>query len=233
MWEYLTGVLPRWPFRWPLRGHKRLEERVSGAMVRLLRKSLEVDPAKRFARGDEMLSALLVAAPVAAGRALGREVVARRPDWRRVRREAFRERYGRVLGRLHACVDCGEPVAEAMAVCPWCGSERNVFDERTEHDAVCPRCRRGVRAEWRYCPWCWGAGFAEVSERRAKGVRSVAKCGKCGEGLEQWMRYCPWCHAKLERGWQVRGFPEVCGECGGSVDTEYWRVCPWCGVELA
>ena len=36
------------------------------------------------------------------------------PDWRQLRRQEFTQRYQKVLGVLHACVDCGEPIAESM-----------------------------------------------------------------------------------------------------------------------
>lgn len=230
MYEWLTGVLPRWPFQWPFRGHDRLEERSPGGLVRFLRKALEPNPARRFVRAEEMLAALLAAVPEAA-KALGSQAQPqRRPgDWRKLRREAFAQRYGRVLGNLYACVQCGEPVSEEMTVCPWCSSEKNRFDSRSPRQYVCPRCGRGVLPEWRYCPWCWGPGFKDPADTRTPGVRYHGRCKYCHGRLQRWMRYCPWCHRKVSKPWQLRPFPETCARCHNAVDSTYWRRCPWCG----
>jgi len=229
LYEYLTGYLPRWPFRWPFRGHERLRERTSAQMVRFLQKALRVDPNQRFGRADVMLTALLESVPRPMRPCL--EGVRLRPPrtrWTIQRRQAFVKRYARILGPLSRCVDCGEPIAECMQICPWCRSERNRFDTRSRYDYVCPRCHRGVLAEWRYCPWCYGPGFASPSERRTPGVHYHSRCRYCGGGLQRFMRYCPWCRRKVRRAWKVKVFPEVCTSCGGPVDSEFWHYCPWC-----
>ncbi len=237
LYEYLTGVLPRWPFRWPPRGYERLRERTSLAMLAFLKRALAIDPQKRFSDASEMRAALIEAMP----KSLHQQVLhrglpgpARGPapagakDWHKVRRGAFLKRYDRVLAASFCCVDCGEPIAESMAICPWCGSERNRFDANTAFDHVCPRCSKGVLPEWRYCPWCYGAGFDSPSETPTKGVRYHRHCTHCGGGLMRFMRYCPWCRRKVRRPWQVRPFREVCGRCRWSVDSEFWNHCPWC-----
>ena len=117
------------------------------------------------------------------------------PDWRRVRREDFARRYKTIFTAFYRCVDCAEPLAESMLICPWCGSNRNRFDTRTRFDYVCTRCHRGVLPEWRFCPWCYGPGFESPSSKRSPGVRYYAKCKYCKGGLMRFMRYCPWCQA--------------------------------------
>jgi len=229
LYEYITGVLPRWPFRWPFKGHKRLRERTSLAMVKLIRKSLAVDPEKRFADAEQMLAALLQATPKGIHKGLAlKPDDKKKPDWRQIRREAFAARYGKVFPGLSRCAKCGEPVAESMLLCPWCGTDRNRFDGAGRFSHICRRCHKGVLPEWRFCPWCYGPGFDSPSTGRSPGVRYNARCRHCGEKLMRFMRYCPWCRRKVRRPWRVSTFPEVCAKCGWSVDSDFWSYCPWC-----
>jgi len=238
LYEYLTGVLPSWPFRWPPAGHKRLREKTSLKFVGFVRKAIAVTPYKRFENAGEMLDALIEATPKslrfsssATSKGAHRHSV-KRNNWQMMRRKTFVKKYERVLGRLFKCVDCGEPLSESMAICPWCGSERNTFEIRSSYDHVCPRCGRGVLAQWQYCPWCYGRGFELNVSDTSKSVRYHAKCKYCGGKLARFMRYCPWCRRKIRRAWQNRVFPEVCGSCSWSVDSEYWNYCPWCRQSL-
>jgi len=233
LYEYLTGVLPKWPFRWPPAGYKRLRQRTTIALVQFLKKALSVDPEKRFADAGQMRAALLEAIPKSLRRHLTVNVgPITKPDWRKMRRGTFLKRYGRVLPAVFRCVDCGEPIAESMSACPWCGSTRNRFDEQTPFSHICPRCHRGVLPEWRFCPWCYGAGFADPSPNKTAGIRYHTKCKYCGGDLMRFMRYCPWCRRKVRQPWQVSPFPEICTRCGWSVDSEFWLYCPWCQQRL-
>jgi serine/threonine-protein kinase len=233
LYEYITGVLPRWPFRWPFRGHKRLRERTSPAMVTFIRKSLSVDPEKRFPNAKEMLTALLQATPRSIRKALAvKSGDRKKPDWRHMRREAFIRRYNKVFPKLLRCANCGEPVGESMLLCPWCGSDRNRFDSSSRFSHICSYCHKGVLPEWHFCPWCYGPGFDSPGLVRSTGVRYNAKCRYCGGKLMRFMRYCPWCHRKVRRPWQVRPFPEICTRCGWSVDSTFWNYCPWCKQSL-
>lgn len=229
LYEYLTGVLPRWPFRWPPRGYQRLRDRTSLAMVAFLKRALSVDPERRFADAGDMLAALTEAVPQSVRPALAPPTFERRRlDWRKVRRDAFIKRYDAVLSVPFRCVECGEPIAETMSMCPWCGSERNRFDANTQFSHVCPRCHKGVLPEWRYCPWCYGGGFDSPSEKKTVGVRYHGRCQHCGGKLMRFMRYCPWCRRKVRKPWQVKPFGELCSKCKWSVDADFWNFCPWC-----
>jgi serine/threonine protein kinase len=229
LYEYLTGVLPRWPFRWPPRGCKRLREKTSLAFVGFLKQALAVDPDKRFANAEKMRSALLQAVPrklklMSFLKSTGRKKL----DWQKMRRAAFIKRYASVVPVVFRCIDCGEPIAESMLICPWCGSDRNRFDANTPFSHVCTRCHRGVLPEWRFCPWCFGPGFASPAATRTTPARYHGHCKHCGGKLMRFMRYCPWCRRKVHRPWQVRPFPEVCSRCGWSIDSAFWNYCPWC-----
>lgn len=233
LYEYLTGVLPRWPFRWPCRGYKRLCERTNVALVRFLKQCLSVDPDKRFANAGQMLTTLIEATPKRLQSAFTVQLADRRkPDWRKIRRAAFVERYGKALANLFRCVHCAEPIAESMLCCPWCGNDRNRFDTHSQYNYICPRCHKGVLPEWRFCPWCYGVGFESPSPVRSAGVRYHSRCKYCNGKLQRFMRYCPWCRRRVSRPWQVRPFPEICGRCGWSVDSSFWNYCPWCKQSL-
>jgi len=229
LYEYITGTLPRWPFRWPLRAHKRLSERTSPAFVKFVHRALSIDPARRFADAQEMLDALVQSMPRSVGsNVLSKYLPAPTPDWRRVRRDAFTRRYGKTFPALFRCRACGEPVAESMLACPWCGDEGNRFETTTPFSHLCPRCHRGVLPEWRYCPWCYGAGFKSPSSTRTVGFRYHRRCRSCKGKLMRFMRYCPWCRRRVRPPWQIRPFPETCRRCGWSVDVSFWDYCPWC-----
>ena len=155
LYEYITGVLPRWPFSWPPRGHKRLCERTNSVFVKFIKKSLSVEPSRRFTNAEQMRTALLEALPKALRIKSAPGLVERKKtDWRRTRRDAFIRRYSKVFPSVFRCVQCGEPIAESMQLCPWCGSEHNRFDTRSYFSHICPRCHKGVLPEWRFCPWC-------------------------------------------------------------------------------
>jgi len=111
LYEYITGVLPRWPFTWPPKGYRRLRMKTSGDFADFIKKSLAVDPGRRFAGAKQMLAALRLALPKSLRQsAVAQRVSGRRPNWKHMRREAFIKRYARVLSDLCRCVDCGVAV---------------------------------------------------------------------------------------------------------------------------
>jgi len=233
LYEYLTGVLPRWPFRWPFKGVQRLRERTTSAMVQFLRKGLAVEPARRYANAEQMLTTLQQVLPRPLRNDLKvAESRSRKKDWRQIRREAYDSKYRNVFPSNFRCIECGEPVAETMSYCPWCGSDRNRYDACSQFNHICTRCHKGVLPEWHYCGWCFGAGFQSPSEVKSPGIRYHAHCKYCKGGLMRFMRYCPWCRRKVRKAWQVRPFPERCGRCGWSVDSSFWNYCPWCRYNL-
>ncbi len=233
MYEYLTGVLPRWPFRWPFRGHERLRDKTNLAFVGFLKRALSVDPAHRFATASHMLNALSHVIP----NKLRCDSLPPRPTlthrhWTHARRDAYARRYGRVLPTNQSCVDCGEPVSEAMTLCPWCGSESNRFQDTTHLTHYCERCSRGMLPEWHYCPWCYGPGYQPTQEKPTPGHRYHGNCRHCRGKLMRFMRYCPWCRRKVASPWRSPVLPARCGQCKGPVDPNFWHYCPWCHAGL-
>ena len=232
LYEFLTGVLPRWPFHWPPKGLDRLCDRTGPEFVRFMKKALAPEPEKRFANARQMLQALDQAIPAAFQKKLFNGDTPKQPDWQRLRRQSFIQRYQKVFSEFFACVDCGQPIAESMQCCPWCGSEKNRFDDRTRLTHLCHRCHKGVAPDWHYCPWCYGPGFIPQDPNGGPRPDYHGRCDHCHGRLMRFMKYCPWCHGKVTQKWRIRPFPETCTGCGHSVDSAYWSWCPWCEQRL-
>ncbi|GIW93572.1 MAG: hypothetical protein KatS3mg110_1613 [Pirellulaceae bacterium] len=235
-YRMLTGVLPEWPYRWPLPGLERLRRRAHPELIQFLQRALSIDPKKRFADAQVMLRALQRLKPRLLRHARRRnpgELAG--PDWRQVRTRQFLRRYGSVLETRYQCSACQGPVSEPMLACPWCGKPRTVHGGGTRFPLACPRCQRGLKADWRYCPWCYGPGFVPATSRNYSDRRYVARCGSptCKrKELMAFMRYCPWCNRKVRRKWKIPGSQERCPACGWGVLSEYWSFCPWCAKAL-
>ncbi|MBN1766293.1 MAG: protein kinase, partial [Sedimentisphaerales bacterium] len=151
LYEFLSGVLPHWPYRWPFKGHDRLKQRTNLEMTRFLHQALMIEPERRFANAEEMLTAFHDALTPGILKKLSIQVPRRKiKDWQQLRRDAFINRYRRVFTHFSPCVKCGEPIAESMTYCPWCGTDRNRFDKRTSLDYICTRCKKGILPEWHY-----------------------------------------------------------------------------------
>ncbi len=233
-YELLAGVLPTWPFEWPPAGHRRFQARVPAPLRPVLRKAAAFDPRHRFPDA------------VAFHRALERaiaKVEQPRPARRRrrpappalsplaVQAESFRRRAGAALELRYRCHRCDGPIAEAMRVCPWCGSGENSFRELTRYPLVCSECERGVRPEWTACPWCFAGRFAGNGRAPRPDPRAERRCAArgCPGQLRRFMRYCPICKRKPGRPWSHPDLPERCLRCRGPVTRGFFRFCPWCG----
>ena len=135
-------------------------------------------------------------------------------DWRAVRERQFRREFAKVLGARFACEACGGPVSEAMRACPWCGRQRAIHRGGTDLPRICPRCRRGMKREWRYCAWCYGPGFEPDASRFHADARYERRCANasCDRRLVlPFSRYCPWCRRKVRRRWPIPGSRHRCG----------------------
>lgn len=230
--ELITGKLPTWPFEWPLAGDDALRRRVDERVGRVLRRALHVDARRRFHDAGAFLKAF--------DSALARSAAVKKNGaTRRVKRTVkdpfeletrwFLRQYGRRLGLEFDCHQCGGPISEAMQHCPWCGTDRNSFAEVTRYPLICPDCERGVRAEWKACPWCYSARFEANGRAPRSDPRAARSCRKrgCGGQLRPYMRYCPLCKTKVVRPWSEPDFP-TCKRCRWAMAPR-WRHCPWCG----
>ncbi len=239
LYRMLTGQLPEWPFAWPPPGYHRLRRRVHPELIELLRRAIAVNPRQRFAHAGAMLAALRrIKSRVLQGRGGSSPAAARpivRQDWRTLRQRQFQRQFGTVLETRFVCGRCDGPVAESMTTCPWCGTARPKHDDPSRFPLRCPRCLRGMKLDWAYCPWCYGSGFEVRGTRQYPDVRYVARCAGSDctrRQLMPFMRYCPWCRRKVRKRWMIAGSTDTCPSCGWGVVNEFWNHCPWCGKKL-
>jgi serine/threonine-protein kinase len=237
-YELWAGVLPSWPFDWPLDGADRFEKRCPKFVQPVLRRGLALDLDRRFADGVEFHRALARAvdkhrleAPRSTSRVRGRSSRARssEPDPFTLEASWFQKRFGRALETKYECHACGGPISESMRHCPWCGTTRNSFAEITSFPLVCPDCERGVRPEWGACPTC-STGRFEPDGRAIPGVSTAERrCRRkgCGAPIHRFMHYCPRCKTRVVKPWKVEGLTG-CVRCKWPF-VPRWRFCPWCG----
>jgi serine/threonine protein kinase len=239
LYRMLSGQLPEYPFEWPPPGYERIRKRLEPDLIQLVRRSMDIDPRKRFADAGQMLGALqrvkARALRFGSKRTVAQSKSSTARDWRTMQRRQFIQQYGSSLQTRFACHKCEGPVSECMQYCPWCSVPRPVHLDETSFPQSCPRCRRGMKLDWAFCPWCFGPGFEVQTVRQFSDRRYVAKCGnqKCSRKvLMPFMRYCPWCRAKIRRKWKIPDCADRCGSCGWGVVSTFWSFCPWCGKAL-
>jgi len=240
LWQLFSGSLPEWPFDLPLSGYAKLKQLLHPDMLAVLTRALDLKPGRRFNDAGQMLAAYLRAKPKAIRHVAsrGRSRRATRPTkrhWKEIRQQQFVRQFGRALEARLTCGRCDGPVSEFMHACPWCGISRKVLRDATTFPACCPRCHRGMKLDWRYCPWCYGAGFEPATDRHYSDRRYVARCrnARCDrKDLMPFMRYCPWCRTKVRQKWKIAGSTHTCRKCGWGVLRDFWMHCPWCAATL-
>ena len=236
LYRMFSGQLPTWPYDWPAPGYEKLRGRVHPRLIELLKRSIDPKPARRYQDAEQMLSTFerikpsVLAYHETAGRRRRRSAKAPKRDWQEVRRKQFLRQVGKALEARYACRRCEGPVSEAMRGCPWCGISRKIFREETKFPSRCPRCRRGMKLDWKYCPWCYGRSMRQVSNRSYSDVRYRGRCANdaCRGPLMPFMRYCPWCNQSVKRRWKIKGMDQRCSSCGWPVAGDFWSHCPWC-----
>lgn len=239
IYRMMSGQLPEWPFAWPPVGFDRLKSQVHPDLVALLQKSMVMDPRKRFASANPMLTAFRKlksrALKKSAHQPTSRTVGANSAHWKSVQWRQFQRHFGKLLETKFNCSRCAGPISESMTSCPWCGKSHTKHAGETPLPSCCPRCNRGLKADWRYCPWCHGPGFEVSTARQYSDKRYIARCSnvKCREKkLMAYMRYCPCCHRKVTRKWKIEGSKDTCKSCGWGIVCEFWNFCPWCGKKI-
>ena len=182
LWQMFSGQLPEWPFEWPLAGYDQVaavaapgHDRAAEAGARN-----EAEPSLRGRRPD-------------AGRLFAREAESAAPSTQRRRGREDEAAHEARIGRKSASSSfCGssaaswKPISNATTAtgpfpnpcrpAPGAATARKVLREETTFPACCPRCHRGMKLDWHYCPWCYGPGFEDVSERHYSDRRYVARC---------------------------------------------------------
>jgi len=240
LYRLFSGKLPEWPYEWPPPGFDRMRGRLHPELIRFLRRALEVSPRKRFEDAIQMLEAFRRLKVKALTHAPGVRRRRRRnkkkgKDWKEIRLRQFRRQFGKALATRHDCRRCGGPVSEAMHACPWCGTSRKIHRDETSLPARCPRCKRGMKLDWRFCPWCFGKEVGPRSDREYSDRRYTGRCANpvCKrKHLMPFMRYCPWCRRRVKRPWKIAHAKDKCRACGWDVLSTYWEHCPWCSTRI-
>ena len=210
IYELLSGYLPEWPYALAA-ARDQTRAREDRPEARRLAAARDRGAAREAVqeRGDDVSR---VQAPAQRRRQEARGARARsKADdpslWQKVLFRQFQRKYGKSIEARYRCRHCAGPVSELMQCCPWCGTEPPLDRHRSRHPAECPRCRRGVKTDWHYCPSCYGPGFEVETTRRYSDKRYSAHCHneKCRGPLMPFMRYCPWCRVKTKRPWTLPG----------------------------
>ncbi|MEJ2258591.1 MAG: serine/threonine-protein kinase [Woeseiaceae bacterium] len=232
LYRLFSGTLPEWPFEWPLPGYDKLEARVRPELIEVLKRAIQLDPARRYETAVPMQADFerIYSHARKQKRPRGRSGTRPRPSWRELQWREFQRKFKSQLDTRHQCRRCEGPVAESMQACPWCGFDNPARGSETRMPAHCPRCERGVKKDWDYCAWCYGPGFVEETTRRYPDKRYTARCdnARCRGPLMPFMRYCPHCRTKVRRPWKLKGSREVCKACNWGIARDYWNYCPWC-----
>ena len=237
LYRLLSGKLPEWPFQDPLPGMDVLRKKVPLELIRFLKKSISLEPRRRFTNADAMLRAFrpLKKRALLPTRRRREKKKPEPKDWQEIRDRQFRRTFGSELEIKHQCTRCYGPISETMYHCPWCGKDRKKHqtgDVRFHRN--CSRCKRGMKADWKFCPWCFGSAIGETTERELPDKRYAGRCtnSSCSrKDLMPFMRYCPWCKRKVRKRWAFSG-SKPCPSCGWGIAAEFWHHCAWCGTGL-
>ncbi|MGI9272654.1 MAG: protein kinase domain-containing protein [Woeseiaceae bacterium] len=236
LYRMFSGKLPEWPFEWPLPGNDRLNSRVRPELAAMLRKAIQLDPAKRHRDATQMRTefermqshARKQKRPKSKNSA--RNGTRNGSSWRRMQWREFQRQFRATLDTRHHCRHCEGPVAEHMQACPWCGFDNPASGSESTMPSNCPRCERGVKNDWDYCAYCYGPGFVEETTRVYPDKRYKSRCSnsRCKGWLMPFMRYCPWCRTKVRKPWKIPGNKDNCKACKWGIAREFWNYCAWC-----
>jgi len=232
LYRLFSGKLPEWPFDWPAVGHERLLKRVRPEFAEMLRKAMQIDPARRYRDAMQMQAEFerLQSHARRQKRAKAKNGSRGGSSWRQLQWREFQRTYRQALHTVHGCRHCEGPVSDSMQACPWCGFDNPARGSESSLPSSCPRCERGVKNDWNYCSWCYGPGFVEETNRRYPDKRYKARCRnqRCRGPLMPFMRYCPWCRTKVRRPWKLTGSRHSCKACQWGIAKEFWNFCAWC-----
>jgi len=232
LYRLLSGKLPEWPFEWPSPGHERLTARVRPELAEMLRKAIQLDPAKRHRNAVQLQAEFekLQSHARRQKRPRAKNGTRSGASWRRMQWREFQRQFRKTLDTRHQCRQCEGPVAENMQACPWCGFHNPARGSESSMPSSCPRCERGVKNDWDYCAWCYGPGFVEESTRSYPDKRYKGRCSnaRCRGPLMPFMRYCPSCRTKVRKPWKLAGHKDSCNACRWGIAKEFWNYCAWC-----
>jgi serine/threonine-protein kinase len=232
LYRMFSGKLPEWPFEWPMVGDEKLSARLRPELITVLKKAIQLDPAKRYRDAVQMHADFIRSQSHTRKqkRPKARNGSRRGTSWRQLQWREFQGQFRQVLDTHHHCRRCEGPVSESMQACPWCGFDNPARGSASKMPSSCPRCERGVKNDWDYCAWCYGPGFVEETTRHYPDKRYSARCAneRCRGQLMPFMRYCPWCKTKVRRPWKLKGSRHSCQACNWGIARDFWNYCAWC-----
>jgi len=232
LYRLFAGKLPEWPFTWPMIGHERLKSRVRPEFSAMLKKSIQLDPTKRYRNAVQMQAEFerLQSHARRQKRPRAKNGNRRGSSWRQMQWRESQRSLRKPLASRHQCRQCEGPVAASMQACPWCGFDNPARGSESTMPSSCPRCERGVKNDWDYCAWCYGPGFVEETTRVYPDKRYTARCSnqRCRGSLMAFMRYCPWCRTKVRKPWKIPGVKQSCKACRWGIAKDFWNFCAWC-----
>ena len=232
LYRMFSGKLPEWPFDWPMSGYDKLRSRVRPELIEVLKKSIHLDPGKRYRDAVQMHQDFVRSQSHARKqkRARAKNGSRRGSSWRQMQWREFQRKFRKQLETHHHCRRCEGPVSESMQACPWCGFDNPARGSESKMPATCPRCERGAKKDWDYCAWCYGPGFVEETSRHYSDKRYTVRCSnkRCRGPLMPFMRYCPWCRMKVRRSWKLAGSKNSCRACKWGIARDFWNYCAWC-----
>jgi serine/threonine-protein kinase len=237
-YELWAGVLPGWPFEWPLEGAERFERRCPRPVQPVIRRALSLDLKQRYADGIEFHRALARAIDEHRGTQRGRPTRGHGGSRQRLAT-------GGHGAKAHSGVTRGRrgtrrrraPEADPFSL--EAGWFRKRYGKALETRYDCHACDGPISESMRHCPWCGTTqnSFAEVTSFPLvcpdceRGVRSEwGACPTCrtgrfepngrpipGEATAE--RHCtrPGCGAPIQR------FMHYCPACKARVERP-WKV---------
>jgi len=235
IYKMFAGTLLEWPYDWPPEGIDSPRLDLHPELITFLERALQVDERKRFTDAVAMQAAFKRIRKQLLGHATRKRKrlskTPRTPVWRTLRMREIKRDYGKLLGLTAQCKRCKGLMSEAMIACPFCGHDAAVFQGESSFPKTCGRCHRGLKHDFKYCPWCYGGSCGPDDNRAYTDVRYTARCHATSctrKDLMPFMRYCPWCRAKVKKKWLISQESKRCKGCGWGVLKDYWDYCPWC-----
>jgi serine/threonine-protein kinase len=122
LYRLFSGVLPEWPFKWPLVGSDKLRARARPELAHILRKAIQLDPSDRYRNAIEMYADFKRMQKRAqrkrksSTRKRARKPVKSGSSWRQMQWREFQRKFKAVLETRYECRRCEGPVAESCLV---------------------------------------------------------------------------------------------------------------------
>jgi len=118
------------------------------------------------------------------------------------------------------CSRCGVEIDDSFEICPNCGNNLAVSNEKTSNESnemTCDNCGASLKDNADFCSEC-GTKVGSTDSNR---------CSGCGSEIPDGVLFCPTCGTKVEQK------PELnrCSNCGFELEDDA-TFCPECGINV-